>query len=445
MSKKDLFRVREIEENNITVEELRKERSPFLLFLLRNRRLIFILALVLSLTILIIALYLILSNMKETNKTTYESNGVVVNFEEKTTSAVIDGIPITEEYASKVFNNVKDEINTAYGVVIKIKEIKLNNRTIVFYSDKTALVKYENGTYLKISSVNGSYGVDEKGVIDSRATVKKLKGEIKENKELGITILYLADNSIEITKDNTVIFVRDNDITTSDKELYTNMSIISVPIKEEDGKLYYSKGTIKEDNYLIVDGKKYGIKEEKTVIENIKIIYYENGYAEVIKDGLSIIVENSSHIRYDNYIFEIVKLPDEEIKYDIEDIVDIKNITLNNISSVPANYIIVLEETNNYKKHNVQNILSSKYINYMIDINGTQTKAKSLNETVLIDNKYEGLNKDKNNYVLYEGTIESLSELPIKLGMWIDYRSITNQYMNSSFIGTIKIYVESLS
>lgn len=445
MSKKDLFRVREIEDNSITVEELRKERSPFLLFLLKNKRLIFILGLILSLTVLIIALYLVLTNMKETNKTTYESNGVVVNFEEKTTSAVIDGIPITEEYASKVFNNVKDEINTAYGVVIRFKEIKLNNRAIVFYSDKTSLVKYEDGVYLKISSVNGNYGINEKGVIDSRATVKKLKGEIKENKELGITILYLADNSIEITKDNTVIFVRDNDITTSDKELYTNMSIISVPIKEEDGKVYYSKGTIKEGDYLIVDGKKYGIKEEKTVLDNIKIIYYENRYAEVIKDGLSIIVENSGHIRYDNYIFEIVKIKDEEIKYDIEDIMDVKNITLNNISSVSANYIIVLEETSNYKKHDVENILSSKYINYMIDINGTQTKAKSLNETLSIDNIYEGINKDKNNYVLYEGTIESLSELPIKLGMWIDYRSITNQYMNSSFIGIIKIYVESLS
>ena len=445
MSKKDLFRVREIEENNITVEELRKERSPFLLFLLRNRRLIFILALVLSLTILIIALYLILSNIEETNKTSYETNGVVVNFEEKTTSAIINGIPITEEYASKVFDSSVEEINTAYGVVIKVKEVKLNNRTIVFYSDKTALVKYEDGVYLKVSSVNGSYGIDEKGVIDSRATTKKLKGEIKENKELGITILYLADNSIEITKDNTVIFVRNNDITTSDKELYTNMSIVSVPIKEENGRVYYSKGTIKEANYLMVDNNKYNIKEEKTVIDNIKIIYYENGYAEVIKDNLSIIVENSSHIRYDNYIFEIVKLPDEEIKYDIEDIVDIKNITLNNISSVSANYIIVLEETNNYKKHNVQNILSSKYINYMIDINGTKTNAKTLSNTMPSDNKYEGINKDRNNYILYEGTIESYSELTIRLGMWIDYRSITNQYMNSAFIGTIKIYVESLS
>jgi len=50
-----------------------------------------------------------------------------------------------------------------------------------------------------------------------------------------------------------------------------------------------------------------------------------------------------------------------------------------------------------------------------------------------------------NNYILYEGTIDKLSEINVKLGFWISYENITNEYMNSTFIGTVKIYVESIS
>ena len=41
---------------------------------------------------------------------------------------------------------------------------------------------------------------------------------------------------------------------------------------------------MEENNFLNVDNKTYKITSEKVVTENIKILYYENGYAEVIKD-----------------------------------------------------------------------------------------------------------------------------------------------------------------
>ena len=47
--------------------------------------------------------------------------------------------------------------------------------------------------------------------------------------------------------------------------------------------------------------------------------------------------------------------------------------------------------------------------------------------------------------MIYEGEIEKLSELSIKIGMWISYENITNEYMNSAFIGTMKVYIESKS
>ena len=46
-------------------------------------------------------------------------------------------------------------------------------------------------------------------------------------------------------------------------------------------------------------------------------------------------------------------------------------------------------------------------------------------------------------YNLDVSKIEKLSELSIKIGMWISYENITNEYMNSAFIGTMKVYIES--
>ena len=50
-----------------------------------------------------------------------------------------------------------------------------------------------------------------------------------------------------------------------------------------------------------------------------------------------------------------------------------------------------------------------------------------------------------NTYLLCEGSIDKLSSTSVKIGMWIDYDTITNEYMNSAFIGTVKVYVETLN
>ena len=119
---------------------------------------------------------------------------------------------------------------------------------------------------------------------------------------------------------------------------------------------------------------------------------------------------------------------------------DIKSIKLENKNTSKANYMIVLEETNNYKKHNITRRLSTEYINYNVYVNGNIVKDKVLNNK--LDNT-SGITNKKNNYLIYEGEIEKLSELSIKIGMWISYENITNEYMNSAFIGTMKVYVES--
>lgn len=443
MAKTNRFRVKDFEENIITVEEGRKERSPLALFFIKNGKLLFAISFLFSVAVFIIALTLVLSNMEESTIVKYESNGVIVSFD-GTDNSILNGTPITDEYAEKIFDSTINISTSEVGVVIKVDDKELEDRTIVFYSDKSALIKYNSGGYMKVSSVNGENGVNEDGVIDRKAITKKVTGVLEENNNLGITILSLSDGSMEITKDNTTFFVRNNDITNTDNTLYTNLSGVSLPIKKENGYTYYSDGTMKKANYIVVNGTEYKVKEEKNnVYDNIKVIYYENGYAEVVKDTLSIIVRNSDHIVYNDKMLEIVD--NSILNVDIKDVMDIKEITLNNTNEEISHYIIVLEETDNYEKHDISKRLDNSLINFNIYVGGNKIYNNVLDNNLKGTNRLEGLNLGNNTYLLYEGNIEKLSSETIKLGLWIDYNDIGNEYMNSALIGTVKVYVESLS
>ena len=443
MAKTNRFHVKEFNDPNIVVEEEKRYRSPFILFLIRNGRLIFGISLFLSLFVFLLGFSTTLMNMKSSEKIEYESNGLEVSFD-GSNRAKLDGTPITDESAEKVMDSTTGQ-NNNIGVVIRIKEVKFDKGTIVFYSDNTALVKYSDGTYKRVYPVGNTYGIKEDGTIDKNAKVKEVTGEVKENKSLGITMLYLSDGSIEVTKDGVTFFVRNSDVTSLDDKFYTNLSLVSMPIKEEDGKTTYSNGTIKEGDHIIVDGTTYNKKSEKTIHDNIKIIYYDNGFAEVIKDGQSIIVEKSDHIVYDDYIFEIVPDIKDIDNAEVSKYVDIKNITLNNTEMTDMNYMIVLEETTNYSKYGIGKRLPNEYISYNVSINGSKVGTKALDNNIYKTNKANGLNLKNNTYLIYEGKLAKVSEVNVKIGMWVNYERITNEYMNSAFIGTVRIYGESVN
>ena len=437
MSKTNKFHVKEIkDEVNVTVEEERKDHSPFFLLFKRNKWLWYVLFLLLALIISIITIYAISKNLGSSKKVEYDTSGVLVSFDEGNKS-ILNGVPITEAYASKLFDtSVSNEINR--GVVIKVKEVAFELGKIIFYSDKTALIKYDNGNYVKVKALNNDYGVEEDGTIKSKAEANNVSYESKDNNDLGIKLLYLSDGTVEITKDNMVFLLRNTDLTSNPEEFYTNLSGVSAPIKEEESKLYYSDGTIKEDNYLIVDGTKHYPTKEEIIHDDIKIIYYDNGYAEVIQGDLDIIVQKSEHIKYDDNIFEIV---DGTKEVNIKDFIDIKSLELNNKNNKEMNYIIVLEETDNYAKHKASRRLPNEYVNYSIYLNGNKSNG-TLDNNIKDSSKYEGLNLSNNTYLLYEGKLKSLEQTDVKIGLWISYENITNEYMNSAFIGTLKVYVE---
>ncbi len=433
------------DENKITLEEERKYHSPFVLFLIKNGRLLLAISLLLSVSVFIIAITLIFGNMKESSIVMYEQNGVVVSFDGDDNS-IVNGTPITKEYAEKVFDSNLIQDNNLRGVVIKLKEVSIKDKNkgkvkgvITFYSDRTAIVKYDDGSYKRIYSVNGNYGITESGVIDSKAITNDLSGEYKKNDKYNINLIYLSDGSVIVIKDKVKLFVRNSDITSNDDEFFTTLSGVSTPISKKGNKYTYSDGTIKEKDYIIVDNIKYTkVKDDKTN-DNIKIIYYDNGYAEIIYNNLNVMVKNSEHIRYNDNIFEIIDNDKKDV-IEIKDIMDIKDIKLENKNNTVSNYMIVLEESNNYDKYNISKKLPSKYINYNIYVNGNKIINNVLDKK--LDNT-SGIENGENSYLIYEGKIDKLSELTVRVGMWVSYEDITNEYMNSGFVGTMKVYIES--
>lgn len=433
------------DENKITLEEERKYHSPFVLFLIKNGRLLLAISLLLSVSVFIIAITLIFGNMKESSIVMYEQNGVVVSFDGDDNS-IVKGTPITKEYAEKVFDSNLIQDNNLRGVVIKLKEVSIKDKNkgkvkgvITFYSDRTAIVKYDDGSYKRIYSVNGNYGITESGVIDSKAITNDLSGEYKKNDKYNINLIYLSDGSVIVIKDKVELFVRNSDITSNDDEFFTTLSGVSTPISKKGNKYTYSDGTIKEKDYIIVDDIKYVKVDEKKTKDNIKIIYYDNGYAEIIYNNLNVMVKNSEHIRYNDNIFEIIDNDKKDV-IEIKDIMDIKDIKLENKNNTVSNYMIVLEESNNYDKYKISKKLPSKYINYNIYVNGNKIINNVLDKK--LDNT-SGIENGENSYLIYEGKIDKLSELTVRVGMWVSYEDITNEYMNSGFVGTMKVYIES--
>ncbi len=423
------------EENKIVLEEEKKYHNPFIIFLINNGKLIFTISLLLSVAVFIIAVSLSLNDIGESSIVMYESDGVVVAFKE-TDNSIINGTPITKEYAEKVFYSNIHEDNYLKGVVIRLDQKVINGNTYMYYSDKTIIIKYKDGSFKKIYPLNSNYAINKDNYIESSTITKELTGEYQKNTKYNIDIIYLSDGSIIIEKDNINIYVRNSDITNKDY-LYTNLSGVSILVNKDNNKYYYSNGIIKENNYIIVDDIKYLKVDTKKINNNIEIIYYDNDYAEIIYNNQSIMVEKKEHISYKNNILEIIDNNKTEENIDIKDIMNMKNITIKNTNNKKENYMIVLEETKNYNKYNINKILDTKYINYNIHVNGNIIKNK------VLDNKIKINSSNKTNYLIYEGEIDRLSEITLDIGMWISYENITNEYMNSGFIGTMKVYVES--
>jgi len=310
-------------EEKIVLEE---KQSRLLIFWKKYRSLIYITALILSLTTLILGIFISVSNLYKSETPIIKKVSVDTTLNDYSSSVMFGDMPLTEDTAKNTFfQNSKFKTD---GEVLVDKVVEAKNYEIRFYSDGTALKISKNTNLItRINPLeNGEYGINKYGVISIKATYSDVT--ITKTKEISWgKVTYYSDGSAEITNSKVNMFVRNaNDI----NENYISNNKVSY--LKETKKIgnntlnYYYDGTIE----VVKNKKSYIVRNEEDIeIKNNSVTFKNNNEAQInktlkladgkiidyYKDGGAIIREgtktisvrkSNSIILKDNKIFEIV-------------------------------------------------------------------------------------------------------------------------------------------
>lgn len=333
MSKKVTVKKIDEEKREIILE---KKDKPLFIFFRNHWLILFITALILSLTIFILAVIYTVSSIVNSNSPTISKVPISASFGDELTAKINDSGPLSEAYVNGLFN--QDVSGYDYGIIL-INDIVRNDKekySIIFYSDGTAKKVYDNGKIVRISSLdNGEYGISKNGDINVNARTLDITIARKEKFSYG-TITYYSDGSAEILDGdgNVIMLIRDSNSLSKNSILN---SIVAV-YNEDNGTITkYTDGTtlvLKGNTYYITGGN--DVNDTSKLFKEIgrdklsdgrTIIYFSNGSA-VIKDGKdSISVRKSNAINVvNNKIFDIkdsyyVKVCDSKKLRDGRDII----------------------------------------------------------------------------------------------------------------------------
>jgi len=297
------------------------------LFWKKYNKLLLIILLIISLTILGVSLFITISNLSTSDKIIIKEVSIDTNLELDASDVTANpSIPLTDETAQNIFKN--STVFKSKGEVLLVKTVSKKGYIIKFYSDYTAIRIAKNSNVItRINSIDGtSYGIKENGVTNSKAEISDIKQTNTKQYSWG-TVIYYSDGSAEVTNSKMDMYVRDaKDI----EENYISNNKVSYLKKSENISgikvNYYYDGTIEivkqNTSYIVRDesdvtidkhtitfknNNEATIKETKKLDKGIKIYYYTDGGA-IIKDGnktLSVRKSNSIIIK-DNKIYEIV-------------------------------------------------------------------------------------------------------------------------------------------
>lgn len=294
---------------------LEKKDKPLFIFFRNHWLILFITALILSLTIFILAVIYTVSSIVNSNSPTISKVPISASFGDELTAKINDSGPLSEAYVNGLFN--QDVSGYDYGIIL-INDIVRNDKekySIIFYSDGTAKKVYDNGKIVRISSLdNGEYGISKNGDINVNARTLDITIARKEKFSYG-TITKYTDGSAEILDGdgNVIMLIRDSNSLSKNSILN---SIVAV-YNEDNGTITkYTDGTtlvLKGNTYYITGGN--DVNDTSKLFKEIgrdklsdgrTIIYFSNGSA-VIKDGKdSISVRKSNAINViNNKIFDI--------------------------------------------------------------------------------------------------------------------------------------------
>ncbi len=314
----------EVVELNKKEEEivLEEKQSALILFIRRHNLLLFLTCLILTLTILGVSVMLVVKNLNSSNNP--KISGASVDLSLSGYEAIYGSEVLTDETAKEKFLNNKRFKSS--GEVLLVKKLEYSKYTVKFYSDGTALLLLKDTKRAtRVNPLaNGEYGIDEEGVISSKADTSNVS--IVKTKEYPWgTVNYFTDGSAEVINSKMDLFVRNaEDI--NDKYISNNkVAYLKNTSTAGSAKLnYYYDGTIEVikngTSYLVryesdlntsdgsfKNGNAATIYKSDTMADGKVIDYYTDGGA-IIRDGsqtLSVRKSNSIVIK-DNKIFEII-------------------------------------------------------------------------------------------------------------------------------------------
>lgn len=315
---------------------LEKKDKPLFIFFRNHWLILFITALILSLTIFILAVIYTVSSLVNSNSPTISKVPISASFGDELTAKINDSGPISEAYVNGLFN--QDVSGYDYGIIL-INDTVRNDKgkySIIFYSDGTAKKVYDNGKIVRISSLdNGEYGISKNGDINVNARTLDFTITKKEKFTYG-TITYYSDGSAEILDGDGKVIMLIRDSNSLSKNSILN-SIVAVYDEDNGTITKYTDGTtlvLKDNTYYITSGtdvsdtsKLFKEVGRDNLSDGRTIIYFSNGSA-VIKNGKdSISVRKSNAINViNNKIFDIkdsnyVKVCDSKKLRDGRDII----------------------------------------------------------------------------------------------------------------------------
>lgn len=337
---------------------------------------------------------------KKSYKVTYYDDGTIKIEKD-------DNIYIVRN-AEDVILNADDFTFPNNNVATLIDEILLNDNTIIrYYSDGSAEI------------INGNNSL----------MVRKGKDIIYDTRVLEITeTKYAKEVSSKVTDDAKIIYLDNGGAVIENSD-----GTYSYVIENSDIK-YNDDGSIKSINNCIKEISHKELPDGTIVID--------------LEDGTSIIIDKDGYmvVDTDNIIYDsdgnIAKILTEEDSKD--DAVSNNRFVITNNSGNKINYMVTIELSDNYKLY-ASKWLDPKFLRFNVIVNSTYLENQLFQEKLSIGTILEGNTKiTKETYVLYRGVLEDNAKADIDLGIWLDYEEITNEYQDSVFVGTVKIYSETI-
>lgn len=407
--------------------------------------------------------------IKTTNTKVLEDGTKIVYYSDNSASILVNEkeIKLVRNSDKIVIENNRLKEITPSGVSKEKNSEKLSGIKITYYEDGTIKIEEKNKTYIvrnkediKIEKNKVSFPNNN----NAKTTLKDI------NLKDGSKLIYYTDGSAEIKKATESIMVRQSkDIVYDEKRVieiietkYAHESSTNITgdnkeikylnnggalIKNQNGtyEYVYENSDIKydENNNIKTNVNTIKEKKHKTTPDGIIIIDLEDNNSIIISDDGYRIVETKNIIYdVDGYIAKIIG--DEEITADIEGSVSDNRFTINNNSGKTIKYMVVLEESPNYQDYAPKR-LDTRFLKFNIVANSEYLENQNVEKKLEIGTILEGNAIIENEtYILYESTLENGEYATINLGMWLDYKDITNEYQDSVFVGTIKVYSETI-